>query len=151
MDEKYTNEKIYNLFFNDDFENYQAEYISLLNEMLKEEKLKNAVTDIIKLEDEQLFTDAYIQAHKMMYIMLTIYIAPHMPKKEEKDKWDIIKYLFSEGENDIANCITEINADMYNFTEFEDAPPPDKSDVDYIVRENCYLYKLLLNKYGKIF
>lgn len=72
-----------------------------------------------------------------------------MPQKKEIDKWDVIKYLFSEGEDDIANCIIGINSDMYTFTEFEDAPPPDKNDVDYIVQENCYLYKLLLNKYGK--
>lgn len=58
-------------------------------------------------------------------------------------------YLFSEGEDDIANCITSINGDMYSFTEFEDAPPPKKDDVDYIVRENCRLYKLLMNKYVK--
>lgn len=145
MEEKYTNEKIYKLFLEDCSE----EYRSLLNEMLKEEKLHNVIMEIAQLEGKQLFTDAYAMAYKMMYTMLIIYVVPHMPQKEEIDKWDVIKYLFSEGEDDIANCIIGINSDMYTFTEFEDAPPPDKSDVDYIVQENCYLYKLLLNKYGK--
>lgn len=145
MEEKYTNEKIYKLFLEDCSE----EYRSLLDEMLKEEKLNNVIMEIAQLEEKQLFTDAYAMAYKMMYAMLIIYVVPHMPQKEEIDKWDVIKYLFSEGEDDIANCIIGINSDMYTFTEFEDAPLPDKSDVDYIVQENCYLYKLLLNKYGK--
>lgn len=149
MEEKYTNEKIYKIFFENYFAEYQEEYRSLLDEMLKEEKLNNIIMDIIKLEEEGLFVDAYVQAHKMMYIMLIIYVVPHMPKKEEIDKWDVIKYLYSEGEDDIASCITGINGDMYSFTEFEDAPPPNKSDVDDIVQENCHLYKLLLEKYGK--
>lgn len=145
MEEKYTNKKIYKLFLEDCSE----EYRSLLDEMLKEEKLHNVIMEIAQLEEKQLFADAYAVAYKMMYTMLIIYVVPHMPKKEETDKWDVIKYLFSEGEDNIANHITGINSDMYTFTEFEDAPTPDKSDVDYMVRENCYLYKLLLNKYGK--
>lgn len=145
MEEKYTNEKLYNFFLEDCSE----EYRSLLDEMLKEEKLNNVIMTIAQFEEKQLFTDAYAMTYKMMYTMLIIYVVPHMPKKEETDKWDVIKYLFSEGEDNIAKCIMGINSDMYTFTEFEDAPPPDKSDVDYIVQENCYLYKLLLNKYGK--
>lgn len=145
MEEKYTNEKIYKLFFED----CPEEYGSLADKMLQEEKLHNIIMHIVQLEEKQLFTDAYVLAYKMMYTMLIDYVVPHMPKKEETDKWDVIKYLFSEGEDDIANCILGINSDMYSFTEFEDAPPPKKRDVDYIVQENCCLYKLLLNKYGK--
>lgn len=145
MEEKYVNEKIYKNFFEDCSE----EYRSLLDEMLKEEKINDVIMQIMRFEEKEFFKEAYALAYKMMYIMLIDYVAPHMSKKEQIDKWDVIKHLFSEGEDDIANCIIGINSNMYTFTEDEDAPEPDKSDVDYIVKENCYLYKLLLNKYGK--
>ena len=143
--EEYTNEKIYQHFF----EEYSEEYRNILDEILQEEKLKKVIIDIIKLEDEQIFGKAYIKAHQMMYIMLDIYIVPRMPKKEDIDEWDIMKYLFLEGEDDIAYQIISTHSHKYIYTEHEDAGLHEKCDVDYIIHENCHLYKLLLDRYGE--
>lgn len=149
MGDKYSSERLYKLFFEDYFENYKEEFNNILEELLKDEKLNKIIIDIVNMEDKGLFGQAYVKAHNMMHLMLEVFIIPRMNNKENIDMWDVAKFLFKEGEDEIANYILGINSDMYIFAEDEDAGEPKKNDVSYIIYENCQLYKMLSKKYGK--
>lgn len=112
-------------------------------------EMRTRLAEIVELIQTEAFAEAFLQTRRIMLKVLSMYIRPRMTA-EKADFFDMIQYLYANGEDEFAKWIIFLNSN-YHMT-LQDADeydkPLTKDDTAYMLEEVCSLYDEMTEKFG---